>query len=431
MAKSREAFRTISEVADWLDVQTHVLRFWESKFSQVKPVKRAGGRRYYRPQDMELLGGIKKLLHEDGMPIKDAQKLLREKGVKHVASLSQPVDGEATTDADLHVDADAMSEATPENEVTENSQVEAVSSTDAPEEMESPEEALMEETSEEAIAELTAPEFDEDVSPETIETLSVETEEGAFQSDDTAELEGEVPDVSKLEETSDFTDAASSFFPVEETPEQTPVGASELPPMGDLFASLDAPTPRLESQPQSEALPHSEPVEEAPAPANENEPSELPAMAPEESLAQQSAADESTESFQPVNEASQPEQPTLQTTASTEAEAPATTQDQPVASDLGGLPADRKPEELLPETEAQIAPEDPSEATSSIDLDASTPAQDVPKPKAEAAPTPTVHEEARDEFLLTLTKPVKVQPQNQRRASELLARLEALHAKAG
>ena len=94
MAKSREAFRTISEVAEWLDVQTHVLRFWESKFSQVKPVKRAGGRRYYRPQDMELLGGLKKLLHEDGMPIKDAQQLLREKGVKHVSSLSRPVDQE-------------------------------------------------------------------------------------------------------------------------------------------------------------------------------------------------------------------------------------------------------------------------------------------------------------------------------------------------
>ncbi len=431
MAKSREAFRTISEVADWLDVQTHVLRFWESKFSQVKPVKRAGGRRYYRPQDMELLGGIKKLLHEDGMPIKDAQKLLREKGVKHVASLSQPVDGEDTTDADLHIDADAVSEATTENEMTENSQVEAVSSTDAPEEMDSPEEALIEETSEEAIADVSAPEFEEDVSPEAIETPSVETEEDAFQSDDTAELESEVPDVSKLEETNDFTDAAGSFFPVEETPEQIPVGASELPPMGDLFASLDAPTPSLDSQPQSEALPHSEPVEEAPAPANENEPSVLPAMAPEESLAQQSAADESTESFQPVNEASQAEQSALQASASAEAKLTDIAQDQPVASKLGDLPTDQKPKELLPESEAQLAPEDQSEATSSIDLDASAPAQDATKPKADAAPTPTVHEEARDEFLLALTKPVNVQPQNQRRVSELLARLEALHAKAG
>jgi DNA-binding transcriptional MerR regulator len=87
MAKAKDAFRTISEVAEWLDTPTHVLRFWESKFSQIKPVKGAGGRRYYRPTDMDLLGGIKQLLHEDGLTIKGTQKLLREKGVKHVAAL--------------------------------------------------------------------------------------------------------------------------------------------------------------------------------------------------------------------------------------------------------------------------------------------------------------------------------------------------------
>ncbi len=92
MAKSADAFRTISEVSDWLETPAHVLRFWESKFSQVKPVKRAGGRRYYRPNDMLLLGGIKKLLHHDGMTIKGVQKLLREQGVKHVATHSQPLD---------------------------------------------------------------------------------------------------------------------------------------------------------------------------------------------------------------------------------------------------------------------------------------------------------------------------------------------------
>jgi DNA-binding transcriptional MerR regulator len=94
MAKSAEAFRTISEVADWLELPSHVLRFWESKFTQVKPVKRAGGRRYYRPNDMLLLGGIKKLLHDDGMTIKGAQKVLRESGVKEVSALSQPLDPE-------------------------------------------------------------------------------------------------------------------------------------------------------------------------------------------------------------------------------------------------------------------------------------------------------------------------------------------------
>lgn len=92
MAKSADAFRTISEVSEWLNTPAHVLRFWESKFSQIKPVKRAGGRRYYRPSDMELLGGIKRLLHEDGMTIKGTQKLLREKGIAHVSALSQPLD---------------------------------------------------------------------------------------------------------------------------------------------------------------------------------------------------------------------------------------------------------------------------------------------------------------------------------------------------
>ena len=105
MEKSPEAFRTISEVADWLGVPTHVLRFWESRFSQVKPVKRAGGRRYYRPADMLLLGGIKRLLHDDGMTIRGVQKLLREEGVKHVAGFSQPLDSDDMIDVTPEDDA--------------------------------------------------------------------------------------------------------------------------------------------------------------------------------------------------------------------------------------------------------------------------------------------------------------------------------------
>jgi resuscitation-promoting factor RpfA len=98
--KSPDAFRTISEVADWLDRPAHVLRFWESKFTQVKPVKRAGGRRYYRPEDMLLLGGIKKLLHDDGMTIKGAQKIMREQGVRYVSALSQPLDDDSVAAID-------------------------------------------------------------------------------------------------------------------------------------------------------------------------------------------------------------------------------------------------------------------------------------------------------------------------------------------
>ncbi|MDD9715441.1 MerR family transcriptional regulator [Dinoroseobacter sp. PD6] len=108
MAKSAEAFRTISEVADWLEVPTHVLRFWESKFPQVKPVKRAGGRRYYRPADMSLLAGIRVLLHDDGITIRGVQKILREQGVKHVAGLcDRRLDGAEETVQPVEEDAQA------------------------------------------------------------------------------------------------------------------------------------------------------------------------------------------------------------------------------------------------------------------------------------------------------------------------------------
>ena len=100
MSKSADAFRTISEVADWLDLPTHVLRFWESKFAQVKPVKRASGRRYYRPRDMQLIGGLKTLLHDDGMTIRGAQKLLKENGVQHVINLSPPLEARLVARAD-------------------------------------------------------------------------------------------------------------------------------------------------------------------------------------------------------------------------------------------------------------------------------------------------------------------------------------------
>ena len=99
MSKSPDAFRTISEVAVWLGVPNHVLRFWESRFAQVKPVKRPGGRRYYRPSDMRLLGGIKNLLHENGITIKGVQRILREQGVAHVASLSPGLDDAAAPES--------------------------------------------------------------------------------------------------------------------------------------------------------------------------------------------------------------------------------------------------------------------------------------------------------------------------------------------
>jgi DNA-binding transcriptional MerR regulator len=87
--KSPEAFRTISEVAVDLDVPQHVLRFWEGRFTQIKPVKRAGGRRYYRPEDVDLLRGIRTLLYREGFTIKGVQKILRDRGQRHVAELGR------------------------------------------------------------------------------------------------------------------------------------------------------------------------------------------------------------------------------------------------------------------------------------------------------------------------------------------------------
>lgn len=98
--KSPEAFRTISEVAVDLDVPQHVLRFWESKFAQIKPLKRAGGRRYYRPDDVALLRGIRELLYGDGYTIKGVQKLIRDQGTRHVMRVGRPQAGEEEEGAD-------------------------------------------------------------------------------------------------------------------------------------------------------------------------------------------------------------------------------------------------------------------------------------------------------------------------------------------
>ena len=88
-AKSAAAFRTISEVADELNIQAHVLRFWETKFTQVKPLKRGGGRRYYRPEDIALIRRIRDLLYTDGYTIKGVQKLLRDGGLKALLAEAQ------------------------------------------------------------------------------------------------------------------------------------------------------------------------------------------------------------------------------------------------------------------------------------------------------------------------------------------------------
>ena len=96
MAKGPDAFRTISEAADELNVPQHVLRFWETKFSFIRPMKRAGGRRFYRPQDIAVLRGVRTLLHDDGYTIKGVQRLHREEGMQRLLAAAR---GEAAPTA--------------------------------------------------------------------------------------------------------------------------------------------------------------------------------------------------------------------------------------------------------------------------------------------------------------------------------------------
>ena len=105
--KSVNAFRTISEVATEMDLPQHVLRFWESKFSQIKPMKRGGGRRYYRPEDLEVLRRIRTLLYEDGYTIKGVQKLFKEGGIT-ASSGSNSLDGQELVTQSSLIDEDKL-----------------------------------------------------------------------------------------------------------------------------------------------------------------------------------------------------------------------------------------------------------------------------------------------------------------------------------
>lgn len=107
MEKSPDAFRTISEAADELDLPQHVLRFWETRFSTIKPLKRGGGRRYYRPEDVLLLKGIRHLLYDQGFTIKGVQKILKDQGARHVAAIGNggAVEALPSPDTDEQIDS--------------------------------------------------------------------------------------------------------------------------------------------------------------------------------------------------------------------------------------------------------------------------------------------------------------------------------------
>jgi DNA-binding transcriptional MerR regulator len=113
MEKSPEAYRTIREVADSLDLPQHVLRFWETRFPQIRPLKRAGGRRYYRPDDIERLRLIKRLLYDEGYTIKGVQKLFKEQGVQALAAVALPLrepSTEAASAVEPHLESAKVSE---------------------------------------------------------------------------------------------------------------------------------------------------------------------------------------------------------------------------------------------------------------------------------------------------------------------------------
>lgn len=109
MDKSPDAFRTISEAADELNLPQHVLRFWETRFATIKPLKRGGGRRYYRPEDVLLLKGIRHLLYDQGFTIKGVQRILKDRGIRHVIAIGEgkPVEALPPPDAEFEQDDEA------------------------------------------------------------------------------------------------------------------------------------------------------------------------------------------------------------------------------------------------------------------------------------------------------------------------------------
>ena len=109
MGKGPEAFRTISEAAEDIGVAQHVLRFWETKFSFIRPMKRAGGRRFYRPQDLMVLRGVRTLLHDDGYTIKGVQRLHKEQGIKRLLAAARSEEGGPAPAASFPLEAKAAS----------------------------------------------------------------------------------------------------------------------------------------------------------------------------------------------------------------------------------------------------------------------------------------------------------------------------------
>ncbi|SMX28131.1 MerR family regulatory protein [Pelagimonas phthalicica] len=324
MAKSRDAFRTISEVAEWLETPAHVLRFWESKFTQIKPVKRAGGRRYYRPADMELLGGIKKLLHEDGMTIKGVQKVLRESGVRHVAALNtHNVDEDAT--GDTIEDAPFIEAEVPDSVVSFPGKTEAEPPADTPDMFAEPD---AEDGSDEAVIEII----------------------------DEAEEIGAAEEVSE--------DEASDVVVSESEDVQLDASEPELETATEALDIVEEAAPEPEIDVADETTEEVEPVEEAEPVAEDSDSvddevltEEEPAPEPEESLADD--AGDGFEPATPVEEAPEPDEALQSEDAPEEAELAEEVTAEPVAEE----PVDEVVAE--PDNEPEIEVEDEATETAS------------------------------------------------------------------
>ncbi len=458
MAKSREAFRTISEVADWLSVQTHVLRFWESKFSQVKPVKRAGGRRYYRPQDMELLGGIKKLLHEDGMSIKDVQALLRDKGVKHVSDLSQPIDQNEQKSSHETTD--------PANDVIDGTSADGEGLQDPTHSEPTPIEANQDiEIPSEPLENLTA-DSEMSASADSME-LPADTTGSQPQDGPLAEISSTAPDADLPQEANNGADSS--------TPDIAPSETAPAAEMTDLFAALEPSSEPASPGPlPQEPLPTPSTLASAPSAGEDTGAAPL-APHPDSSEALANAGVDQDQSDDALD------LPQFLSAAAARALSEGTASDSPSEADIGvdpdttaadagdaeyALPHDSADDDLSPmsadlpspqnmddtETLRDSTPAAPSE-TAPLASPASATADPMPPHSAtsdssdpappEMAPPSTsnaaaVHteeqskaqESTKDAFFSALVVPQSIAPANRDKAAALLDRLAALHAQA-
>ncbi len=398
MPKSPDAFRTISEVADWLGIQAHVLRFWESKFSQIKPVKRVGGRRYYRPADMQLIGGIKKLLHDDGLTIKEVQGILRDAGVAHVSSLSksldEPADPQAPSPAsarplpgpsELEMDDDVDTSEVQLDMLSPDAVLDHAPNNEAPPQAGAESWSVLQTPSEAApVAPALTPGTEQTPAAEQA-PVSAQTEPPqAPAAPDPAPIAEPTPVQTHFD---DLAPAAEPEAPIAEVAEPVsedtqPMTEAAEPVFEDTQPLAEAPAPAFEdTQPMAEAAAPAfegmQPLAEAAAPAFEDPQPMAEAAEPafEDPQPMAEAAEPAFEDTQPIAEAAEPAFEDMQPMA--EVAEPASEEIAPMAGVADPAPENLQPYELNANTptaepgpDAQVAPS-PIPAAAAIETPAS------------------------------------------------------------